>query len=291
MAKIGLVLEGGAMRGLFSAGVCDVMLEQNIRFDGMIGVSAGVTFGCNFKSKQNGRAIRYCKQYAKEPRFCSARSFLKTGDFFGAEFCYHTLPEQLDIFDSRTYAENPMPMFLVATDVFTGKPVYHEVPEINYDAYEWIRASASMPLAARMVTVEGRTMLDGGISDSIPLQWFERAGYERNVVVLTQPAGYVKQPNKLTTLARLYYRKYPALIHAMTVRHEMYNAQTAYVTKTEASGQAFVIRPAEKLPVHHMTDDPRLMQRIYNLGRDAALRVLPELRNFLNQAEHTQPAQ
>lgn len=281
MQKTGLVLEGGAMRGLFTSGVIDVMLEHHIKYDGMIGVSAGAAFGCNYKSLQIGRALRYCKRFAKEPRFCSLRSFLTTGDFFGGEFCYHTLPEKLDVFDTQAFAENPMEFTIVSTDIHTGKPVYHLCSEINYDAYEWIRASSSMPLASRIVTVDHIAMLDGGISDSIPLEYFENAGYKRNVVVLTQPEHYVKSPNSMMPLIKLKYRKYPKLIEAMQNRHIVYNQQVKYVAKAEAEQRAFVIRPSETLPIRHMTHDPELMQKVYDMGRETALKALPQLLEFL----------
>ena len=146
MEKIGLVLEGGAMRGMFSAGVTDVLMENKIEFDGAIGVSAGATFGCNFKSKQPGRAIRYNKRFCKDWRYSSFKSLIKTGDYYGADFCYNELPNKLDIYDVKTYRENPMPFYIVASDCNTGKPVYKELKKCDADELTWMRASASMPL-------------------------------------------------------------------------------------------------------------------------------------------------
>ena len=124
--KTGLVLEGGAMRGLFSAGVMDVLMEHQITFDGAIGVSAGAAFGCNYKSRQPGRVIRYNTMYAKDPRYCSLRSFLRTGDLFRADFCYHELPKKLDVFDAEAFQQNPMEFYVVCTDIQTGKAVYRK---------------------------------------------------------------------------------------------------------------------------------------------------------------------
>ena len=191
--KTGLVLEGGAMRGMFTAGVLDILMEHNIDVDGVIGVSAGATFGCNYKSKQIGRTIRYNMKYCNDPRYCSFRSLLKTGDLYGAEFCYHTLPEQLDLFDNETYEASPMEFYMVTTDVNTGEPVYYKCDKFDHEGLEWVRASASMPLVSRIVEVGGRQMLDGGISDSIPLQYFQSIGYNKNLVILTQPRDYVKK--------------------------------------------------------------------------------------------------
>ena len=151
--KTGLVLEGGAMRGIFTAGVCDVLMENGIDFDGCIGVSAGACFGCNFKSKQIGRAIRYNTRYCKDWRYCSVRSLIKTGDMFGAEFCYHTIPEKLDKFDAETFNNSNMEFYVVCTDVYTGKPVYHLCGEVDDKLYEWFRASASMPFVSKSFMV------------------------------------------------------------------------------------------------------------------------------------------
>ena len=191
--KHGLVLEGGAMRGLFTAGVIDVMMEEGIGFDGAIGVSAGAVFGSNYKSNQPGRVIRYNLRFCQDPRYSSFRSLAKTGDLFGADFCYREIPDHLDPFDREAYESSPMDFYVVATDVHTGKPVYHNCRKGDREDLDWFRASASMPLAARIVEVGGYQLLDGGISDSIPLKYLESVGYDRNVVILTQPMGYEKK--------------------------------------------------------------------------------------------------
>lgn len=271
------------MRGLFSVGVMDVMMEHNLAFDGIIGVSAGAAYGCNMKSRQPGRAIRYNKRYARDWRFCSVRSLLLTGDMFGGEFDYHTLPTTLDIFDAETFDSNPQEFYAVCTDVLTGEPVYKLLMKSGYDCYEWIRASASMPLAARVVSVEGRKMLDGGISDSIPLRRFQEMGYSRNVVILTQPEGYVKKPNKFLPLMRLALHKYPRFIEAAARRHLMYNEELAYVRQQEQLGRALVIRPAAPLTIGHISSNPAQMQATYDLGRAEGLRRLDEMRRFLHE--------
>ncbi|MDE6062000.1 MAG: patatin family protein, partial [Duncaniella sp.] len=231
--KTGLVLEGGAMRGLFTAGVIDVMMENGIEFDGLVGVSAGSSFGCNYKSRQPGRVLRYNLRFGKDPRYMGLRSLLTTGDLVGAEFAYHTLPLELDIFDIATFEENPMEFHLVCTDVQTGEPVYYRMDKVDYDSLEWLRASASMPIVTRPVRVsDGSVLLDGGISDSIPLAYFQRDGYARNVVVLTQPLDYRKKPAK-KWLFSLFMRRYPDIVEAMGRRHEMYNAQLDYVHEQE----------------------------------------------------------
>ena len=278
--KRGLVLEGGAMRGLFTAGIIDVMMEAGVEPDGLIGVSAGAAFGCNYRSRQPGRAVRYNKRFAHDKRYCSWQSWLKTGDLYNAEFGYHIIPTQYDIFDDKAFEENPMVFYVVCTDVETGEAVYKQLTEATPLAYDWIRASASMPLASKVVELEGRKVLDGGVADSIPLQYFERIGYERNVVILTQPNGYVKEHNKLMPLMRIALRKYPKMIEAMDKRHLMYNKELVYVYEAETAGRALVIRPDEKLSIGHISHDPEEMQHIYDIGRAAGKRNLDRILAF-----------
>ena len=280
--KRGLVLEGGAMRGLFSAGITDVMMEAGIEPDGLIGVSAGAAFGCNYKSRQPGRAIRYNKRFARDKRYCSWLSWLKTGDLFNAEFGYHVIPTQYDIFDDKAFNENPMEFYVVCTDVTTGKAVYKRLSESSPITYDWIRASASMPLASKVVELEGQKVLDGGVADSIPLEYFERIGYDRNVVVLTQPAGFVKEHNPLMPLMRIALRKYPRMIEAMDKRHRMYNRQLEFVRKAEQEGRCLVIRPDEKIPIGHISHDPDNMQQVYDIGRQTGERFLERIKSFYN---------
>ena len=277
-AKTGLVLEGGAMRGLFSAGVIDVMMEHELWPDGVVGVSAGAAFGCNMKSRQIGRSIRYNKRFARDWRYCSVRSYLKTGELFGGDFCYHELPTTLDPFDTKTYGSNDMNFYAVCTDVDTGLPVYKKIDEMNFESMEWIRASASMPVAAKIVRINGRKLLDGGISDSIPLRFFQNMGYTRNIVVLTQPRDFIKQPEKIAPLIRMLLRKHPEFVAASDRRHVMYNDELDYIRQEEAAGRILVLAPDEKLPVNHVCHDPRLMQQTYELGRQAAERMIDKIK-------------
>lgn len=276
----GLVLEGGAMRGLFTSGILDVMMETGIEPDGLIGVSAGAAFGCNYKSRQPGRAIRYNKRYARDKRYCSWQSWLKTGDLFNAEFGYHVIPKKYDLFDDKAFEQNPMEFYAVCTDVETGLPVYKKLEESTHLTYDWIRASASMPLASKVVELEGMKVLDGGVADSIPLKYFESIGYDRNVVILTQPEGYVKEHNRLMPLMRIALRKYPKMIEALDQRHIMYNRQLDDVRQAEREGRCIVIRPDGKLPIGHISHVPEEMQRVYDLGRDAGLRNIDRLKEF-----------
>ena len=278
--KRGLVLEGGAMRGLWTAGITDVMMEHDIWPDGLIGVSAGAAFGCNYKSRQIGRAIRYNMRFAKDSRYSGIRSLLTTGDYFNAEFDYHIVPKQYEIYDDDAFNRNPMEFIVVCTDVETGEAVYKPLTEANYDTYEWIRASASMPLVSKVVNIHGRKLLDGGVADSIPLAYTESIGYDRNVVVLTQPLGYQKEHNRLMPLMRLALRRYPEMIKALDYRHIMYNKQLEYVAQAEREGRCLVIRPDTKIPIGHISHNPQQMQHVYQIGRAIGERYIERIKDF-----------
>lgn len=280
--KKGLVLEGGGLRALFTAGVTDVMMENQIRFDGLIGVSAGATFGCNYKSGQIGRALRYNITFKDDPRYMSWRSFLKTGDLVGAEFSYHVLPNQLDIFDYEAYRQNPIEFHVVCTDAETGEAVYKRLDIMDDEGLDWIRASASMPIVSRPVPLEGRKLLDGGIVNSIPLKHFQELGFERNIVVLTQPKGFFKKRTKLMPLFRLTMRKYPAIIKAMSRRHLMYNEQLQYLAEEEQKGNVLLIYPEDALPIGRTEQNEEKMRKVYQMGRTAAEQQLSKIKNFLH---------
>ena len=279
--KTGLVLEGGGMRGMYTAGVLDVMLENNITVDGAVGVSAGAVFGCNFKSRQIGRVIRYNKKYCKDPRYMSYRSLIKTGDLFGARFCYYELPEVLDPFDKKVYGENPMEFYVTCTDVQTGKPVYHLCTKGDGEDIRWMQASASMPLVANAVSVSGMNLLDGGISDSIPISWFRSIGYERNIVILTQPEEYRKKKSASLPILKLLLKKYPAIAKAMEKRHENYNETLDYIQTLMPEGNTFVIQPSKRLKIKRTERNPEKLQELYELGRKDGLAKLIGMKAFL----------
>lgn len=280
--KKGLVLEGGAMRGIFTAGVIDVLLENDIYFDGVIGVSAGACFGCNYVSKQIGRTLRYNLKYCKDPRYCSVRSLIKTGDIFGADFCYHDIPETLDPFDTETFVASSTDFYVVATDIKSGEPVCKKMTDCKGEDLEWIRASASMPLASRIVEIDGGKYLDGGIADSIPLEAFQKMGYEKNVVILTRPDGYTKSPNKMLPLIKKTYKDYPKLVEAMSKRHLVYNNSIGYVKNQVNAGNTLVICPDTDLPIGRISHDPKEIRKVYRMGRRTAKLKLKEIIEFLN---------
>lgn len=281
--KRGLILEGGALRGIFSAGAMDVLMEANIPFDGVIGVSAGACFGCNYKSHQPGRVLRYNLQYLKDPRYCGVGSWLRSGNFFNTEFCYHELPDRLDPFDVESFNRSPMEFIVVCTDIHTGEPVYFSCREFQAEMLKWIQASAAMPVLAQVVEVAGKKLLDGGIADSIPLAHMLKRGYNKNIVILTRPPNYRKAPIPGGKLLKLALGKYPALAQALQQRHLLYNRQQEEVQAAVAKGQAIVIQPPAALPIGHFTTDPEAIKRTYQIGRQAALHALPQIQEYLQE--------
>ena len=269
------------MRGMFTCGVTDVFLEEGIPFDAAAGISAGACLGCNFKSRQAGRAIRYNKRYSRDPRFCSFKSLVKTGDLYGADFCYRELPEVLDPFDNKAFEENPMAFYIGAADVDTGEIRYHKCTDGGQKDLLWMRASASMPLVSRIVEADGYRMLDGGIVDPVPYRYMENLGYDRNVYILTQPKGFRKEKSSALPLIRIALRKTPKIVEAMEHRHEVYNRQMAEIDEKEARGEILVIRPPESLGISRTEHDPNELERVYQTGRREACRMLPEIRSFL----------
>ena len=254
---VGLALEGGGYRGMYTAGVLDVWMEHGLTCDHMVGVSAGAAFGYNFKSRQIGRAIRYNKAYCADKRYASVTSWLRTGDMFNADFAYHEVPIERDPIDLETYRACPMRFTCVCTDIETGEAVYHDLPYGDERDIEWIRASSAIPVATRPVAIEGRKYLDGGVADSIPSAWLFAQGYDRNVVVLTQPAGFVKQPNSVMPMLRRVFRHYPAFVSALEHRHEVYNRNGMQFPKQGPLGNCgpeFAFRTGRSFPLSLYTE-------------------------------------
>ena len=280
--KTGLIMEGGAMRGMFTAGVLDVLMENGLVTDGAIGVSAGAVFGCNYKSHQIGRVIRYNTEYCNDKRYASFKNLVKTGNLYSEQFCYHEVPERLDPFDEAAFAASPMDFFVVCTDVKTGEPIYHKCRKGDAEDVRWMEASASMPLAAKIVKIGHYGLLDGGVADSIPVRFFESIGYKRNLIILTQPKGYVKKKNNFLRAIRARYFRYPAFVEAVADRHERYNEITSYISMLEQAGQAYVIRPPIPLEIGAMERDPAQLRRVYETGRAVAQIQVEKIREFLN---------
>ena len=280
--KTGLIMEGGAMRGMFTAGVLDVLMENGLVTDGAIGVSAGAVFGCNYKSHQIGRVIRYNTEYCNDKRYASFQNLVKTGNLYSEQFCYHEVPEKLDPFNEAAFAASPMDFFVVCTDVKTGEPIYHKCRKGDAEDVLWMEASASMPLAAKIVKIGHYGLLDGGVADSIPVRFFESIGYKRNLIILTQPKGYIKKKNKFLPAIRAKYFRYPAFVEAVADRHERYNETLSYISMLEQAGKDYVIRPPIPLEIGAMERDPAQLRRVYETGRAVAQIQVEKIRDFLN---------
>ncbi|MCC8067378.1 MAG: patatin family protein [Clostridiales bacterium] len=280
--KTGLVLEGGAMRGMYTAGILDVMMEHSVPVNGMIGVSAGALFGVNYLSGQNGRVIRYNKRFNSDKNYMGLRPLLKEGNIISTEYAYHDVPFELDIFDDETYKKTAedIPFYAVITDMETGRPNYVRIRSV-YRQMDVLRASASMPFVSKPVDIGGRKFLDGGISDSIPFRWMQGNGYDRLIVVLTRDLSYRKTPMS-PALIRSSYRKYPKLQEQLFNRHTVYNEAVAALKEQEADGQVFVIRPSSPIEIGRIESDPSKLQAVYELGLNDGEAMLPKLLEYLN---------
>ena len=281
--RLGLVLEGGAMRGLYTAGVLDVLLEQGIQADTVLGVSAGAIHGCSYVSGQGGRSIRYYEKYRGDRHFMGLYCLLTTGDMVGRKFCYEELPLRLDPFDEAAFEASPMDFYVTTTNLLTGKAEYVLCKELRPGAgMEYIRAGASMPLASRIVRIGGVPYLDGGVADSIPYAAAGRLGCGPRIVVLTRAAGYRKEPAKMG-IFNAFYKKYPNFLRAMAGRYAMYNAEVSLVEHAAARGEAFLLRPSRDLQVSRMEKDVGKLRALYELGRADTLAQLPALRGYLHK--------
>ena len=279
----GIVLEGGGLRAMFTSGVLDVFMQNGIKLDAAVGVSAGVLFGCNYKSNQPGRALRYNIRFKDNPEYMSWRSLLRTGNYVNEHFSYHLLPHEYDPMDFQAYRDNPMKFYAVCTDIDEGRPVYHEIDDADGIGLRWMQASASMPVFARPVEIDGRHYLDGGITDSIPLKFIQQKGYRKNVVILTQPADYYKKKAHVGLAMKMFLKKYPKVAELMSIRHVMYNEQLDYVRSEQQKGDTFLICPDEKLDIGRLSLKEDKMRRVYETGVEKALSLLPQLKEFIER--------
>lgn len=279
--KTGIVVEGGGMRGIYGAGVLDVLLENDIKADGLIGVSAGAIHGCSFVSGQKGRSIRYNLKYSRDPRYMSMRSLIRTGDMFGIDFCYRELPETLDPFDNETFESSSTEYYVTCTDVETGQPVYHRCPSLRGDRIDWVRASASMPLASRIVELDGKKLLDGGVADSIPVMAFRKMGFKKDLVILTGPEGYRKKQNPMLPLIRRAYREYPEFVETAASRHLVYNRELDEISRLEREGEILVIRPSRRIKISRTERRPERIEQMYRLGREDAMKAFSGIKAFM----------
>ncbi len=279
--SVGLVLEGGAMRGMYTAGVLDIFMDYEIAVDGIVGVSAGVLFGVNYPSKQRGRVLRYNKQFARDPRYMGWKSFLTTGNIVNKDFAFYTVPQKLDVFDEEAFEQSGIDFYATLTDVETGKPEYVKLNHL-FDEMEVLRATSAMPLVSKIVEVNGKKYLDGGVSDSIPVNKCKELGYDKVIVVLTRPLEYRKKPVKAFPY-KMVYGKYKEFVDTALNRHQNYNDTVERIVDMENKKEIFVIRPSRTVDIKRIERDENKLQEMYDLGVEDCKACMEELKRFLEK--------
>ena len=279
--KVGLVLEGGAMRGVYTAGVLDIFLDEKIKVDGIIGVSAGALFGVNYASKQRGRTIRYNKKYIRDKRYISIKSLIKTGNIVNKDFAYYKIPFELDKFDEKEFERAKVDYYAVITNVETGEGEYPKITNCE-EQIEVLRASSSMPFVSKMVEIDGKKYLDGALADSVPYEKMIELGYDKIIVVLTRDINYRKK-KRAPLMANTIYRKYPKLIKKINNRYKMYNDSIEKLKKLEEEGKVVVIRPSKDLHVKRIEKDLDKLQAMYDLGISDAKENIKMIKDYLKK--------
>lgn len=280
--KVGMVLEGGSMRGMYTAGVLDVFMDEDIHVDGIIGVSAGALFGPNYFSRQRGRVIRYNKKFCKDRRYMSMRNLLLTGNIVGKQFAYYDVTTKHDIFDNETFMKNSTGFYATVTNVETGKAEYLKVKDVLKDM-EILRASSALPFFSELIEIDGQKYLDGGIADSIPVKKCQEMGYDKIIVVLTRPIHFRKKEMSfgMVKLLRRRYKKYPEFIKRMENRSKEYNQTVEEIIEMEKRGKIFVVRPSEDINLKVIEREPGNLQKVYELGLKDAEKIMDELKEYL----------
>lgn len=282
----GLILEGGAHRGIYTAGVMDAFLENGISFDGVIGVSAGAIHGASFVSRQIGRSLNYTANYCGSKEYMGWGSLLRTGNYFNEKFCYYKLPSEVNPFDGKTFEANPAKFYVVCTDFNTAEPLYHLCPSLEVGGLHmrYLQASASMPIVSKPLLIEGHRYVDGGIADSIPLKQFVKMGYGKNVVVLTQEEKPAETEfNGFVPLAKIFCPRHKAIIKALETQFDRYNEELEYLAKEEKAGNIFIIRPSVKPSAGVMERDGEKIRETHKLGYEDAVRMMGKLKEFLQE--------
>jgi predicted patatin/cPLA2 family phospholipase len=283
MEPTGLILEGGGMRGIYTAGVLEYFAEQDLYFPYQIGVSAGACMAVSYLSRQRGRNKKVNIDFAGDTRYLSWRKFLVKRELFGMDFIFGEIPNTLVPFDFNAFQGAEEELVVGATDIETGQTLYFSKNKQDPDMLTVLRASSSLPFFAPIVEYEGRKLMDGGISDPIPIRQAEKDGYRRNVLIMTRNEGYVKSPNRMRWLLRKGYGRYPEFIEVMLRRHEIYNETVAYAQRQEKEGFAFIIRPSLPLKVGRVEQNKAKLEQLYQQGYEDAKRVFPNLLNWLNR--------
>ena len=284
MYQAGLVLEGGGMKGIYTAGVLDYFIEKDMDFANCYGVSSGAVHMCNLISKQKGRGLRIGIDYLDDKNYCGMYSLIKTGDFFGVDFCYRKIPTELDPYDYETFSKYEGKAYAVITNIITGDPDYYQIKDLKKDVLG-IQASSSLPLISRNVMIDGKPYLDGGVSDSIPIRKSIADGNVKNVVILTKEDGFIRQPSSkgMNFCIKQKYRKYPALYKNMAQRHTNYNETVAFIEAQQKAGEVFVIRPKKPLNIGRTEKNREKLNAIYQIGYEDAKACYDDLIHYLNK--------
>lgn len=278
--QAGLVLEGGGMKGVYTAGVLDFFLDHGIDFAKCYGVSAGACHLCSYLSKQRGRAYAVAADYLDDPNYWGISSLLRTGDLFNVDMCYRQIPETLNPFDYETYDKNPSKGYAVVTNIETGRAEYIPFGDLH-ENIRAVRASASLPLVSRNVRIGDSLYLDGGLADPIPLLHSVLDGNRKNVVIMTKEVGYRRKPSKNLGLIRLCYARYPKVYELMKNRHIEYNKTLDYLQEQVNNKTAFLIRPQVKSDVGRIEKDEKKLKALYEEGYEEARRCHRGLMEFL----------
>jgi len=284
MKNVGMVLEGGAMRGIYTMGVLDELLKENIEVDGIIGVSAGGLFGANYFSKQKGRALEYTKKYYKDKRYISKKSLLLTGNIVNKNFAFYRVTKELCPFDNEAFKKAKKDYYVTATNTKTGKAEYLKINDV-YEQLEEFRATSAMPLVSRMVKINGKKYLDGGISDSIPVEKCKELGYKKIIVVLTQPLNYKKKPTEKSKLklVNLKYLRYKKLRDTMANRYKEYKKTLEKIIDMENKKEIFVIRPSKRIKINLVPKSDEEIDEVYNLGINDTKKIINNLKKYLTE--------
>lgn len=282
MNKTCLVLEGGAMRGIYTAGVLDILMQNNIKFDAIIGVSAGALFGINYKSNQKGRAYRYNMQYINNKEYIGLYSYLTTGNIMNKSFCFDKLVNELDKFDYQAFKNNKTKFYVVVTNLLTGTPEYQELTDLNdQNQMEYLRASGSMQYVSKPVKINNNYYLDGATGDSIPIKYMEKLGFNKIIVVGTRPEGYQKQYKPQPS--KIFYKKYPKFIKALSNRPSMYNETIKYIEKKANNHEIIFIRPSQDLKVKRIEKNKKKLSSLYTLGQNDTKEIISTINKYLTK--------
>ena len=278
--KTGLVLEGGGLRGIFTAGVLDFFLEKNIEFDGCIGVSAGSCHACIYLSIQYKRAFNVSVDYLDDKRYCSMHSLITTGDLFGVDFVYGEIPDKLNPIDNDTFMKSRTRFQAVITNCRTGEAEYPDVKDFRTDTV-YIRASSSLPFLSKMVKINGELYLDGGVSDSIPIKKSIENGNIKNIIIMTRDKKYRKKQSKLGKISAIRYKKYPKFVELMNTRFSRYNEILEYIYELERQGKVFIIQPETPLNLGRIEKNREKLTNVYNIGYKEAEKRYSAMMEYL----------